>query len=121
MRVLSVQNIYYVARDMPRQRAFYEGLLGLGCKFNDRSRWVQYAPGGRNLALATPGEAPDGVQGGIAVLEVETLDNLAAEVVAAGGTLVGQRVMGSHGVVATIRDSEGNLLQLWMRAADASR
>jgi predicted enzyme related to lactoylglutathione lyase len=121
MRVLSVQNVYYVAHDMPRQRAFYEGLLGMRCRFEDGRRWVQYAPGGSNLALAEPGEAPEGLRGGIAVLEVETLDNLAAEVGAAGGTVLGQRSMGSHGVVATVRDPEGNLLQLWTRATDDAR
>jgi predicted enzyme related to lactoylglutathione lyase len=104
------------SRDVTRAVRFYTEALGIGLKFQDGERWAQFDLGGAGLAIASPAEFPVGASGAVLVFEVADLARSTAAVAAAGGTVVEQRDMGSHGRVATVRDPDGNLLQLFARA-----
>lgn len=116
MKVLRIQNAYQVTTDMAAMRAFYETALQLPQKFADGDQWVQYDGGNTNFALAGPRESPAGAQGTVVVFEVDTLDGVADIIASSGGHLEGIRDMSSHGKVATCRDPEGNLFQLFCRS-----
>jgi predicted enzyme related to lactoylglutathione lyase len=115
-----VQNVFVVAREPGALHAFYESALGLPLKFRDGDRWIQYGVGNTNVALACAEEAAPAVSGLVMVLEVENFDGAQERIAAAGGEVLGLRDMGSHGAVLSLRDPEGNLLQLFQRAAPAS-
>ena len=115
-----VQNVFVVAKDPASLHAFYEGALGLPMKFRDGDRWIQYGVGHTNVALACPEEAAPATSGLVMVLEVDDFEGAAERIGAAGGQVLGLRDMGSHGAVLSLRDPEGNLVQLFRRAAPAA-
>jgi predicted enzyme related to lactoylglutathione lyase len=49
------------------------------------------------------------------VFEVDDFAATAERVAASGGEVLGQRDMGSHGAVLSLRDPEGNIVQLFKR------
>lgn len=110
-----LQNVYLVARRPAELHAFYESALGLPLKFRDGDRWIQYAVGGANVALACPEEAAPGASGAVMVFEVPQLAAARERVESAGGEVLGLRDMGAHGAVLTVRDPEGNVIQLFQR------
>lgn len=112
-----VQNVFVVAKQPASLHAFYEGALGLPMKFRDGDRWIQYGVGGTNVALACAEEAAPAISGLVMVLEVDDFEGAAERIGAAGGQVLGLRDMGSHGAVLSLRDPEGNLVQLFRRAA----
>lgn len=111
-----VQNVYVVAREPGALHAFYESALGLALKFRDGDRWLQYGVGNTNVALACAEEAAPATTGLVMVLEVTSFDGAAERITAAGGQVLGQRDMGSHGAVLSLRDPEGNIVQLFRKA-----
>ena len=115
-----VQNVFVVAKQPASLHAFYEGALGLPMKFRDGDRWIQYGVGGTNVALACAEEATPATSGLVMVLEVDDFEGAAERIGAAGGQVLGLRDMGSHGAVLSLRDPEGNLVQLFRRAAPAA-
>jgi predicted enzyme related to lactoylglutathione lyase len=115
-----VQNVFVVAKQPASLHAFYEGALGLPMKFRDGDRWIQYGVGGTNVALACAEEAAPATSGLVMVLEVDDFEGAAERIGAAGGQVLGLRDMGSHGAVLSLRDPEGNLVQLFRRAAPAA-
>lgn len=115
MKVLRVQNIYHVARDMSRLRAFYETALALPLKFVDGDRWIQFGLHGTNFSLSSPAEAVRNASGAVVVFEVDSLDYAEDHIAAEGGRVMGRRDMGSHGQVLTFADPEGNVIQLFCR------
>ena len=115
-----VQNVFVVAKQPASLHAFYEGALGLPMKFRDGDRWIQYGVGGTNVALACPEEAAPATNGLVMVLEVDDFEGAAERIGAAGGQVLGLRDMGGHGAVLSLRDPEGNLVQLFRRAAPAA-
>ncbi|MDP9964613.1 putative enzyme related to lactoylglutathione lyase [Variovorax beijingensis] len=115
-----VQNVFVVAKQPARLHAFYEGALGLPMKFRDGDRWIQYGVGHTNVALACAEEAAPATSGLVMVLEVDDFEGAAERITAAGGQVLGLRDMGSHGAVLSLRDPEGNLVQLFRRAAPAA-
>lgn len=117
MSVLRLQNTYVVASDMERVRAFYEDGLGLGRKFADGDRWIQYDAGGSGFALCGAEEAPDGAVGIVPVFEVADIEAAVANLAARDTPVGAIRDMGSHGRTAMIRDPAGNPVQLFQRAA----
>ena len=104
--VNQLQNIYFPVHDVDAFAAFLEQALGLGLKFRDGDRWVQFDCGNSSLSVSAPSEAPDGVTGAVPVLEV---DDIAA---------VRERItqMGEHGRTLAFAAPNGNVLQLLERA-----
>lgn len=117
MSVEKLQNAYYVTGDMDRAIAFYRDALGLDLAFQDGDKWAQLKAGGANFALSSRDEAPDGAVGATVVFEVSDAAAAGAAIAAAGGEVVGERDMGSHGKTLTFRDPDGNLVQLYQRAS----
>ncbi len=115
-----VQNVFVVAREPGALHAFYESALGLPLKFRDGDRWLQYGVGNTNVALACAEEAAPATSGMVLVLEVASFDGARERIAAGGGEVLAERDMGAHGAVLSLRDPEGNLLQLFRRAAPAS-
>lgn len=116
MTVKKLQNAYLVTREMDRAVAFYREALGLTLRFRDGTRWAQFDAGGANVSLSAPEEAADGACGAVLVFEVDDLEAAAARVAAHGGTLGVHRDMGTHGRTLTVRDPDGNVIQLFQRA-----
>lgn len=112
-----LQNVFIVARQPGALHAFYEQALGLQMKFRDQDRWIQYGVGGTNVALACAEEAAPAAAGLVPVFEVEDFAGAQERIAAAGGQVLGERDMGSHGAVLSLRDPEGNIVQLFRRAA----
>lgn len=112
-----LQNVFVVAQDAQRMHGFYTQALGLPIKFRDGDRWIQYGLSNANVALASPAEAAPATAGLVMVLEVDSFDGAADRITAAGGQVLGERDMGAHGAVLSLRDPEGNLVQLFRRAS----
>jgi predicted enzyme related to lactoylglutathione lyase len=117
MAVKKLQNAYYVARDMDQAVAFYRDALGLPLKFQDGPRWAQFDAGGVNFSLSSPDEAAPNAHGAVVIFEVDDLDAMAARLASAGVAAGDIRDMGAHGRSLTFTDPEGNVVQLFQRAA----
>lgn len=112
-----LQNVFVVAERPAELHTFYESALGLQLKFRDKERWFQYGVGNTNVALACRDEAAPATSGLVIVFEVDDLDAARERIAAAGGEVLGLRDMGAHGAVLSLRDPEGNVVQLFKRAA----
>lgn len=112
-----LQSVFVLAKEPASLHAFYEGALGLPLKFRDGDRWIRYGLGNSNVALACPEEAAPATSGLVMVLKVNDFEGTQERIAAAGGEVLGLRDMGGHGAVLSLRDPEGNLLQLVKRAA----
>lgn len=110
-----LQNVFVVADRPAELHAFYAQALGLQLKFRDQDRWIQYAVGNTSVALACPEEAAPATSGVVMVFEVDDFTAAAERVAAAGGEVLGTRDMGAHGAVLSLRDPEGNIVQLFKR------
>ena len=108
-----LQNVFVVAERPAELHTFYESALGLQLKFRDKDRWIQYGVGNTSVALACREEAVPATSGVVMVFEVEDFTAVAERVAASGGELLGVRDMGSHGAVLSLRDPEGNIVQLF--------
>lgn len=117
MAVKKLQNAYYVTRDMDRAVAFYRDVLGLSLSFQDGGKWAQMKAGDVNFSLASPEEAAEGAEGATVIFEVDDIEAAKAALEHGGGTVLGLRDMGDHGRALTFRDPDGNLVQLFQRAA----
>jgi predicted enzyme related to lactoylglutathione lyase len=62
-------------------------------------------------------EAAPATGGLVMVLEVDDFEGAQERIVAAGGQVLGLRDMGGHAAVLSLCDPEGNLVQLFRRAA----
>jgi predicted enzyme related to lactoylglutathione lyase len=112
-----LQNVYVVAERPAELHAFYESALGLQLKFRDQERWFQYGVGNTSVALACREEATPATSGLVMVFEVEDFAAAQERIAGAGGQVLGIRDMGAHGAVLSLRDPEGNVVQLFKRAA----
>ncbi|WP_345537342.1 VOC family protein [Variovorax defluvii] len=110
-----LQNVFVVAERPAELHAFYESALGLQLKFRDQDRWIQYGAGNTNVAVACKEEGAPATSGVVMVFEVEDFAATIERVEALGGEVLGQRDMGSHGAVLSLRDPEGNIVQLFKR------
>lgn len=116
-----LQNVYVVAERPAELHAFYESALGLKVKFRDNDRWIQYAVGTASVAVACKEEAAPATSGLVMVFEVDDFAGAQERIVGAGGQVLGIRDMGSHGAVLSLRDPEGNVVQLFKRAAASAQ
>ena len=112
-----LHNVFVVAERPGELDAFYQSALGLQLKFRDGDRWLQYGVGNTSVALACREEALPATSGLVMVFEVDGFDGARERIAAAGGTVLGERDMGSHGAVLSLRDPEGHVVQLFRRAA----
>lgn len=117
MAIKKLQNAYYVTENMDRAVAFYRDTLGLGLKFQDGAKWAQFDAGGVNFSLSSPAEAAEGAQGAVVIFEVDDLDDSRSRLEAQQATVLDSRDMGAHGRSLTFRDPDGNIVQLFQRAA----
>lgn len=115
-----LQNVYLVAQRPAELHAFYTAALGLQLKFNDGDRWFQYGVGNTNVSLACREEAAPATSGMVMVFEVDDFAVAQERIAAAGGQVLGVRDMDSHGAVLSLRDPEGNVVQLFRRTAPAT-
>jgi len=116
-----LQNVYVVAERPVELHAFYESALGLQLKFRDKDRWFQYGVGNTSVALACKEEAAPATSGLVMVFEVEDFAGAEERVTGAGGHMLGIRDMGAHGAVMSLCDPEGNVVQLFKRAASPNQ
>ncbi|MBB3642337.1 MULTISPECIES: VOC family protein [unclassified Variovorax] len=110
-----LQNVFVVAERPAELHSFYESALGLQLKFRDKDRWIQYGVGSTSVALACREEAAPAVSGMVMVFEVDSFDGAHERIAASGGEVLGTRDMGAHGAVLSLRDPEGNIVQLFKR------
>lgn len=115
-----LQNVFVVAERPAELHAFYQSALGLQLRFRDQERWFQYGVGSSNVALACREEAQPARSGVVMVFEVEEFEAARERIAAAGGEVLGLRDMGAHGAVLSLRDPEGNVVQLFKRSAAAA-
>ena len=108
-----LQNVYLVAQRPTELHTFYTAALGLQLKFNDGDRWFQYGVGNTNVSLACREEAAPATSGMVMVFEVDDFAVAQERIAAAGGQVLGVRDMGRHGAVLSLRDPEGNVVQLF--------
>ena len=112
-----LQNVFVVAQKPGELHAFYAEALGLPLKFRDQDRWIQYGVGNTNVALASREEGAPASAGLVMVFEVEDFEGAQERITTRGGQVLGMRDMGAHGTVLSLRDPEGNLVQLFKRAS----
>ena len=110
-----LQNVFVVAKEPAQLHAFYESALGLRLKFRDGDRWIQYGVGNTSVSIACAQEAQPATSGLVMVFEVDDFTATAEGVAASGGEVLGTRDMGAHGAVMSLRDPEGNVVQLFKR------
>jgi predicted enzyme related to lactoylglutathione lyase len=115
-----LQNVYVVAERPAALHEFYTSALGLQLKFRDQDRWIQYGVGNTSVALSCKEEALPATSGVVMVFEVDDFGDTVERVRAAGGEVLGTRDMGDHGAVLSLRDPEGNIVQLFKRQAPAA-
>lgn len=117
MAEVDLQSVYIVAKDVERLSEFYLSSLGMPVQFRDANKWTQFRQQRSAFALSCAEEAAQGAIGAVPVFQVtgEAQDDVQRKIVSAGGQLIGTRDMGSHGVVATCKDPEGNLFQIFSK------
>ena len=113
--IMSLQNIYFPVEDVDSFATFLEHALGLGLKFRDGDRWVQFECGNSSLSVSAPSEAPVGVTSPVPVLEVDDISAARIRITDLGGTILNERDMGDHGTTLAFAAPNGQVLQLLQR------
>ena len=103
--------VLYPVDDLVAALAFYEGALGLPVKFRDGDRFCALDAGGATLALAAAEERV--VDAPCAGLKVDDVDDVVAELVAAGARMERPAEDGPHERRAVLRDPDGNPLVIF--------
>lgn len=111
-----ISSIYLVGRDPAELSEFYAAALDLPKKFADPGRWHQMNAGNVAFAIASAEEAAPLAQSPVIVFDVSDFEVAHDRILKAGGTFLGARDMGTHGVVRTYRDPEGNSFQTFTKS-----
>lgn len=101
----------YPVTDMARARSFYEDVLGLPLSRNSaESPWVEFdLPAGGCLAITTASQRePSASAGGMIALEVESLEELVADLTERGAAVVATGIEGPNCRMAIVKDPDGN-------------
>jgi predicted enzyme related to lactoylglutathione lyase len=116
-----MQTVYFVAKDIGRLEAFYQSALDMPVQFRDANKWTQFRLVRNAFALSSAEEAAQGAVGAVPVFQVagEVQDEVRQKILSAGGRLLAQRDMGTHGVVFTYQDPEDNVFQVFSKSQDA--
>ena len=119
MAEVDIQTVYLVAKDIGRLEDFYVSALGMPVQFRDENKWTQFRLQGSAFALSSAEEAAQGAVGAVPVFQVagEAQDEVRQKILSAGGQLLAQRDMGTHGVVATYQDPEENVFQVFSKSS----
>ncbi|MGA7777524.1 MAG: VOC family protein [Paraburkholderia sp.] len=119
MAEVDLQTVYLVAKDMGRLGDFYATALGMPVQFRDENKWTQFRLQRSAFALSSAEEAAPGAVGAVPVFHVagEDQNELQQKILSAGGQLLAQRDMGTHGVVVTYMDPEDNLFQVFSKSS----
>jgi len=118
MKVLEVAFTCYAVSDMPRARAFYEGMLGLNPGMvheSDHGSWVEYEIGPHTLSLGRADAFKPSSDGCSAALEVEDFDSAIAELKAANVKFRIEPMPTPVCHMAMIFDPDGNSLCIHKR------
>jgi len=104
---------YYATPSIAQGVDFYSRLTGASPAFVDDTRWAQFKLGGIRFALGSGPEVPQEHAGGaITVFRVSDMVLARRRIEEAGGAVLSERSMGSHGLSATARDPFGNIFQV---------
>ncbi|HEV7869120.1 MAG TPA: VOC family protein [Chthoniobacteraceae bacterium] len=118
MKVLEVAFTCYAVADMPRARAFYEGVLGLEAAMvhdSEHGSWVEYEIGPHTLSLGRADAFKPSPDGCSAALEVEDFDSAIAELKAAAVRFRIEPMPTPVCHMAMIYDPDGNSLCIHKR------
>ncbi len=120
--IKEVAFINFPTTDVPRTRAFYEGVLGLSntlaIELEPGKWWLEYNIGDTTLALSNL-HAPEGRGGCCVALEVADLDAALASLQAAGVTPSFAPMETPVCRILGLKDPDGNDLALHQRKAKA--
>ncbi len=118
MKVKEIAFTCYPVLDMPRARAFYEGVLGLTpgmVSESEGGKWVEYEMGPHVLSIGcAPGFEPN-KHGGTVGLEVEDFDKAIDELRAAGVEFRLEPMPTPVCRMAMIYDPDGNSVTIHKR------
>jgi predicted enzyme related to lactoylglutathione lyase len=115
MAVIGLNNLIIVGSDVSKSARFYTEALGLDLAFVDGDRWAQMKAGTAKVGISSAEEAGLHQGGAIPVFEIDDIEATRSAILLAGGEVVSERDMGSHGYALTVRDPDGNVLQLIKR------
>jgi predicted enzyme related to lactoylglutathione lyase len=106
-----IKTVLHPVSDLEAAKAVYTALLGVAPQ-TDGSYYVGYEVAGQQIGLV-PGGGPQGMTSPVAYWHVSDIEAKLAEVTAAGATLKEPaRDVGGGRLVATVTDSDGNVLGL---------
>lgn len=120
MKVTEIAFTAYPVTDMPRARAFYEGILGLTPGMvagpTPEMQWVEYEIGAHTLGITnmSPDWKPN-TDGGSAALEVDHFDTAIAELRAANVPFRLEPFESPVCHMAVISDPDGNSIVIHRR------
>lgn len=122
IKVIAFAFTGYPVTDLPRARAFYEGVLGLApaaCWLDDAHGWIEYDLGEHTLAITNgaPNWKP-GSDGPSIALEVENFDSCVADLKRRGIRFVLEPIANPTCRLAVILDPDGNAIAIHKRAAE---
>lgn len=111
MPVRGVNTIKHHVNDWPAAIAFYRDTLGLKLAYAQDGVWASFeTPDGGRIGLAMEREgvrrAPH------VVVKVDGLDQLVADMRAAGAEIIEASMTTEYGKVAVVRDPAGNMIEL---------
>lgn len=108
----TVRQVIVPVPDVSAAVPFFRDRLGLELRFQDGERWAAFALGELTLALAGPGEQPDGERIALGV-KVADLEGAVEQLRAGGGELVDGPRRGEHETRAAWRTPDGTTLALY--------
>ncbi|MDN7179522.1 glyoxalase [Caballeronia sp. SEWSISQ10-4 2] len=119
MADVDIQAVYFVAKDIARLEDFYVSALGMPVQFRDENKWTQFRLQRSAFALSSAEEAAEGAVGAVPVFQVagEAQDEVRQKILSTGGQLLAKRDMGTHGIVATYKDPEENIFQVFSKSS----
>jgi predicted enzyme related to lactoylglutathione lyase len=110
-------SVSYETRDLDEAIAWYRKVLGLKLKFR-KGEWAEFETEGAALALHqwTGGALPGGPSNATAIFEVDDVRSARAILGERGALSIGDVVsLGDGGDLASFRDPDGNVFELWQR------
>lgn len=114
-----VDNAHYWTKDMDKSVGFYRDVLGLSLRTRMGEDWAEFDVGGTTVALhgTREGHAPP-QDGATVVFEVDDLEGSMNALRARDVEFQGEvNEVPGYGRFVSFRDPDGNLLQIFERAA----